>query len=125
MAYEEQLQSYSAPVHADYSASQFLCGFINSSGRFQVATAGVAVDGILQDKPNAQGIAGCIGFSGVSKARAGGVVPAGSLLATDSTGRVVVASTGDNIIAKAMEAAGAANQNIAVLTKFQNTNAIA
>lgn len=121
---EDNLQVVTMKAHADYSAAQFTLGTVNSSGYFQTTTAGAAADGVLQDKPAAQGRACQVGISGISKVRAGGTFAVGDLLASDGTGRVVEAATGDNILGKAMTA-GTVNCISEVLLKLQNTNAIA
>ena len=122
---EDNLQTVSWPVSADLSASQYCFTSIDSNGQLAVTGAGAQADGVLQDKPAAAARAGLLGIAGVSKVRAGGVVAAGDLITSDSTGRGVTATTGDNINGVAGEASTAANQVIKVLLKTQNANAVA
>lgn len=69
--------------------------------------------GILQDDP-ATGEAGTIKTDGVSKGQAGAAFTNRALLTTDATGRLVTATTGQNVVARALEAATAADQLVAV-----------
>jgi hypothetical protein len=121
MAYEQTLRSVGVPASADLSASQFCFVVVNSSGQLAAPPAGGDADGILQDKPNAQGIQGQLAILGVSKALVGtGGVTAGDLLAVDAAGKVVTAATGNKIVGKAL-ATGAASTYIPVLIQQKGT----
>jgi hypothetical protein len=103
MAYEQTLHTISAPASADLSASQFCFVAVNSSGQLALPSAGGDAEGILQDKPNAAGVAGEVGILGVSKLVVGtGGVTAGDLLATDVNGKAVTATTGNKILGRAL-----------------------
>ncbi len=103
MAYEQTLHTISAPASADLSASQFCFVAVNSSGQLVLPSAGGDAEGILQDKPNAAGVAGEVGILGVSKLVVGtGGVTAGDLLATDVSGKAVTATTGNKILGRAL-----------------------
>jgi hypothetical protein len=115
MAYEQTLHTISALASADLSASQFCFVAVNSSGQLALPSAGGDAEGILQDKPNAAGLAGEVGILGVSKLVVGtGGVTAGDLLATDVNGKAVTATTGNKILGRAL-ATGAAGVIIPAL----------
>jgi hypothetical protein len=115
MAYEQTLRTISAPASTDLSASQFCFVAVNSSGQLVLPSAGGDAEGILQDKPNAAGVAGEVGILGVSKLVVGtGGVTAGDLLATDVNGKAVTAATGNKILGRAL-ATGAAGVIIPAL----------
>jgi hypothetical protein len=115
MAWEQQLRSISALASANLSASQFCFVVIDSNGNIALPAAGGDADGILQDNPNALGVAGTIGILGVSKVVVGsGGVAAGALVATDASGNAVTATTGNKILGRALQA-GAQGDIIPVL----------
>ncbi|HZT29506.1 MAG TPA: capsid cement protein [Bryobacteraceae bacterium] len=115
MAYEQTLRTIAAPASADLSASQFCFVVVNSSGQLALPSAGGEADGILQDKPNAQGVQAELAVLGVSKVVVGtGGVTAGDLLATDANGKAVTAASGNKILGRAL-ATGAAGVIIPAL----------
>jgi hypothetical protein len=121
MAFEQTLRSIGVPASADLSASQFCFMTVNSSGQLAAPTAGGDADGILQDKPNAQGVQGELAMLGVSKVVVGtGGVTAGDLLATDASGKAVTATTGNKILGRAL-ATGAAGVIIPALIQQKGT----
>ena len=121
MAYEQTLRSIGVPASADLSASQFCFVVVNSNGQLAAPSAGGDADGILQDKPNGQGVQGELAILGVSKALVGtGGVTAGDLLAVDASGKVVTAATGNKIVGKAL-ATGAAGVIIPALIQQKGT----
>jgi hypothetical protein len=89
----------------------------NGSGQFLAVKQSTAADrtvllanaantdvyGILQNKPK-QGEAADVCYSGISKAVFGGTVTAKDFLTTDSSGRLVTATTGQLACAKAIVA---------------------
>lgn len=80
----------------------------------QISTAGVAVHGIaLQD--GTSGVIGTVAVMGTCPAKVGAAVAVGAALATDTSGRLVTATEGQFIFARALQAAGAANEFIEVL----------
>jgi len=108
MAFEQTLRSIGVPASSDLSASQFCFMTVNASGQLALPAAGGDADGILQDKPNGQGIQGELAVFGVSKVVVGaGGVTAGDLLATDANGKAVTAAAGNKILGRAL-ATGAA-----------------
>lgn len=109
---------YSYPAAADLSASQYQVCIINTSGQAALAGANSGlVDGILHNLPKAGEMARLILKQGVVvKAKLGtGGATLGAHLTTDATGKLVVATTGQNIVAKAHRIAGAAGDVIDVL----------
>lgn len=80
---------------ADLSALQFYAVKLNSSS--QVVAVAAATDiaiGILQNKPNAAGVAAELMVAGVSEVIAGGALTTGNQITVDSTGRIVAAVAG-------------------------------
>ena len=117
MAYEQALKTIGVPASADLSASQFCFMVVNSSGQLALPSAGGAAEGILQDKPNAQGVEGELAINGVSKllVGSGAGVTAGDLIQTDASGcAVTAATTGHYILGRAL-ATGAASTIIPCL----------
>lgn len=105
MATEEQLQSITLEASGDLSTKQYHFMVIDSSGQIAAAGAGAAIDGVLQDEPDAAGIASQVGFSGVTKVNAAEAIVAGDDITPDSAGKAVVAATGDVIAGKATSGA--------------------
>lgn len=103
MATEEALKNITKLASADLSASQYCFMAINASGLLAAAGAGLAADGVLQDKPDAANRAGILGISGVSKIKCGAAVTAGDDLTPGTGGKAVTAGTGDVVAAKALE----------------------
>lgn len=97
-------QSISLVAAADLSAKQFLAVKVDSNGQAAVAGAGEAVVGILQNNPPA-GSAGAVMISGSTKAKAGGNIAAGAVLAANAAGALVAATTGNYIVGIAKTAA--------------------
>lgn len=117
---------YSLPAAADLSASQYQAVVANTSGQFALAGANAAnVDGLLHNLPKSGEAARAIIARGVvTKARLGtGGATAGALLTTDAVGKLVIATTGQNVVAKAI-GAGAAADIIAVIW-YGNRGAVA
>ena len=115
MAYEVSLQTISVPASADLSTKQFLFGSVNSSGQVAVTGAAAASDGIIANKPDAQGRACALAtFPGqVARVMLGGTVANGALLEVDAAGKAVTQSAG-KIVAKALSA-GVVNDIIPAL----------
>jgi hypothetical protein len=102
MANEERLLTISKQASADLSASQY-CFMKISSGQLALPAAhGADAIGVLQDKPNAAGIAGELAIGGVSKVIAGGTFSAGAAITCDASGHAIAAATGYTILGKAM-----------------------
>jgi hypothetical protein len=98
----------------DLSASQFCAVKITGSRTANLAsTGGEFIHGILQNKPKAGApINAC--FSGICKAKAGATFAAGAFLMTDTSARLILATTGNAVVAQALEASSAANAIVSV-----------
>ncbi len=103
-------------ANADLSASQFCAVKVGGADLNVVlaSSGGEAILGILQNKPTA-GQAADVRFTGISKAKAGAAYSRGALLMTDSSGRLITATSGNHAVAMALEAAGGANEIRTVL----------
>lgn len=98
---------------ADLSAKQFYAVKITAARAVNLAsTGGEAIYGILQNKPTS-GQAADVGLMGISKAIAGGTIAAGDYLMTDTSGKLITATSTNHRIAQALEA-GVVNQIITV-----------
>ena len=71
MAFEIDGFAYSLEAAADLSAGQHHLVVANSSAQLALAGAGAVAVGVLQNKPNAQGVAGSVHQTGISKVVAG------------------------------------------------------
>jgi hypothetical protein len=98
----------------DLSAAQFKAVKITGSRVLNLAsTGGEAIHGILQNKPK-QGAPCNVAFGGISKALAGAAFSAGAFLMTDTSGRFITATTGNMVVAQALEASAQAGQIVTV-----------
>lgn len=109
---EEALKKVTVEASGDLSSSQYLFVTVNSSNQAAVAGAGAKADGVLQDKPAAQGRAACVGTNGRSKIVCGADLSSnvGAELTSDASGRAVVATTGDYIMGTLTIAGSAAGE---------------
>lgn len=100
---------------ADLSALQHRCMLIDSSGEVaQQTSGGGRVDGILQDKPDAQGKSASVVYAGTSKVEAGATVTQGAKVMTDTVGRAVDWTTTNHAFGVALDG-GAVGEKIEVL----------
>lgn len=90
---------------ADLSTKQYLFMKLSAADAANVAGAGEAIIGVLQNKPTS-GHACEIRRLGISKITAGGTITVGAKLKSDSAGRAVAASTGDLYGGICLEGAG-------------------
>ena len=97
------------------AADQFVAMDVGAGETAVLPLAGAPVLGICQHNPVA-GEAVQIMVAGVSKAKIAGTVAAGDLLMTNSAGKLLLATTGNHAIAKAMQA-GVSGDVVAVLLK--------
>lgn len=105
-----------AVANVDLSASQY-CGVKIGTADFNVvlaSTGGENIVGILQNKPTA-GQAADVRYCGVTKAKAGASYSRNALLMTDTSGRLITATSTNQAVAIAIEAAGGANEIRTVL----------
>lgn len=99
---------------ADLSAAQFKAVKITAARAVNLASSGgEAIYGILQNKP-LSGQAADVGIVGVTKALCGAAVSAGDYLMTDTTARLITATSTNHRVAQALEAGGAAGAVITV-----------
>src|SRR3972149_760040 len=96
MAREEALISISVEAASNLSASQYRFMRVNASGKLAAPTAGQSVDGVLQDKPDADGAVGLLGILGASKITCGAAVPAGTSAVV--AGKALADGSGDGSI---------------------------
>ncbi len=95
-------------------SGQFLAVKITGARTVAYDSTGASVCyGILQNKP-AIGQVADVGILGVSKAVAGAAFAAGTLLMTDSSGRVITRTSTNPVIGQAIEAATLANQIVTI-----------
>lgn len=92
MAFDgNNINTFTLPAGADLSGSQFRAVRVNSSGQLVAAALGQFACGILQNNPGS-GQAGNFLFAGISKARLGGTVTAGTEVAAAADGRLIDAT---------------------------------
>jgi len=120
MAFEESLKSISRTASGDLSSSQYHAMVVNASGQLAAASATGAMDGLLQNKPDAAGDAATLGIDGVSKAVVGASVTAGDDLAVGSGGKLITATTGDVVVARALADGSGDGSVVAVLITRQH-----
>jgi len=115
VAYEGNLDVIPGVVASgDLSAHQFKFMAIGASGAALNTTEGAIVDGVLQNKPDAADKAASVASRGVSKVMAGAAVTKGALVMSSTTGKAITATTGKHAAGRALEAAGADGDLIAV-----------
>ena len=116
MAYEGTLSTVPGVVaSADLSTHQFKFMTLSSTGAALNTTAGGMCDGVLQNKPNALGVAASVAFSGVSKVVAGAAVAKGARVMSNATGKAITGVATNIGVGRALEAAAADGDLIAVL----------
>ncbi|AKU43430.1 hypothetical protein CPT_Sansa26 [Caulobacter phage Sansa] len=101
----ESVNSY--PAAADFSALKWpRLAVINSSRNVALCGAGARPDGMLENNPEQGDQARIRSFAGQGqwKAEAGGTFAAGVDLASDASGRLVAAATGNQIVGTSNEA---------------------
>lgn len=88
--------SNTAALQGPNGSGQFLATKVSTAADYTILgqrSANARVYGVLQNKPKS-GEAADVGYDGVSKAVYGGTVTRGDYLTTDSSGRLVTATTG-------------------------------
>lgn len=128
MAYEQPgVKLTGLTADADLSTKQFYFVKMSATNR-QVSlcdTDGEAVIGVLQNKPNASGVAAEVMANGISKIEAGETIVAGDFIGTDSAGKAkkieetnTGADIGDHWYGQCIEGA-ASGELITVAIGFQ------
>lgn len=100
---------------ADLSALQFRFVIVSAANVVTVAGVAASAIGVLQNKPLITNAAIVAGPGSVSKVVASAAITAGADLATAANGKVATATAGQNVVGKAIEAAGADNDVISAL----------
>jgi hypothetical protein len=129
MSFQGSGVDISVVAAADHRTNQYRFMAVDNAGKVARAGAGAFALGVLQNNPNADQAA-TIRVEGISKVVAGAAVAVGSLVASDSAGRAIVATLartntsdagaaadaliGSNVMGVALEAAGAAGDIIAI-----------
>lgn len=102
---------------ADISAHQFNAVMYAASGRVNVCSNGAAHNyvGVLANKPAAAGRAASVAIEGRYKARAGAAIASyGVPLASNGSGRLIAATSGQIVVGVNLETAAADGQTISV-----------
>lgn len=120
MAFEQNLQTVGIPAASDLTTGgtvnpQFLFVTVNSSGQIALTGAGALSDGVLQDKPNAQGVEGEVAILGVTKVVTGAAVNAGDALMSNASGQAITATATNYVRARALAASTGAGVAIPAL----------
>ncbi len=93
----------SLPASGDLSANEFLAHSIDSSGEAALTGAGLSMDGILLNKPDAAGKAASLQTSRIAKYVAGtGGTSAGDNLEVEAGGDLITESAGI-VVGRALE----------------------
>lgn len=99
---------YTAEAGADLSGDQFLGMIHAADGQIDPAGNGLAIDGVLQNKPSAVGQAAELVQSGITKVLAGiGGITAGDRVSMEAGGAFVASATGDVVVGRCLVSAGA------------------
>ncbi|NUB16780.1 hypothetical protein GAY28_32610 [Azospirillum brasilense] len=112
MAATQILDLEAFPAGADLSTKQFHAVKFNGDGALVTAGDGDDILGILEDKPKS-GEQATVSIAGRPKAKLGGNVAPGALLAVNANAQLITAAAGKRIVARAMES-GAAGEIIQV-----------
>lgn len=115
MAIEIPGFTMSLEASADLSAFQHHFVEVDSNGQVTISnSAGESVFGVLQNDPNALGVAANIMKDGVSKVVAGAAIGAGVLVQTNASGRAIVAASADFVVGRTIDAVGADGEVVSV-----------
>lgn len=115
MAIEIPGFSMSLEASADLSAFQHHFVEVDSNGQLTISnSAGESVFGVLQNDPDAEGVAGSVMKTGVSKVVAGAAIAAGALVQTNASGRAITAASGDFVVGRTIDAVGADGEVVSV-----------
>ncbi len=115
MAIEIPGFTMSLEASADLSAFQHHFVEVDSNGRVTVSnSAGESVFGVMQNDPDALGVAANIMKDGVSKVVAGAAIAAGALVQTNASGRAITAASADFVVGRTIDAVGADGEIVSV-----------
>lgn len=104
MSYEKPLEKVSLMAAADLTAKQYYGVKVDNTGKIVLAGDGESAIGVLQDTPD-NGQIGTVMTLGITFAKAGDAITAGSNVACDAAGEFVTAGGGDAIIGMALQTA--------------------
>lgn len=108
MAYHGSQLTVPMEAGQDLSTKQFYIVKLASDGQIDPAgAANTQSEGVLQNDPSAAGREALVCVAGVTKVVAGEAIAVGDSIATDTSGKAVVAASGEFILGKALTAAGA------------------
>ena len=99
---------------ADLSAQQFRFVKVTAAEQVNLAGAGEAVAGVLQNKPTSGQAASVWGTGSTTKVVCGAAVTAGADVTPDANGDAVTAASGNYIAGKALDAGAGAGSIISV-----------
>ena len=102
------LQTFQYRIMRHSAANQ--CNVASDSG----AAAAVGAIGVLLNKPNTNEAA-TVAYMGESKVFAGGAITVGRWVTTQGSGKLAHAASGDLVVGRALETAGAENELIRCL----------
>ena len=105
--------SYARNAGADLSAKLFYLAKVAADGDIELAGAGEAALGAITEAA-AENKPVTVQFGGIAKVIAGASFNAGVMLAADSDGKAVTATTGNEVVGIALEVSGGANEIVAV-----------
>jgi len=116
MAKQEALTNITLEAGGDLSAGQYRFVNVAADGQVDlVASAGTDAIGVLQNDPDAAGVAATVAIMGVSKVVIGtGGLTAGNRVQSDASGEAIAAATGDVVLGRAITG-GAAGELASVL----------
>lgn len=119
MAYEIPGHSITLEASTDMSTYQYRFVVGNGNNTIALAGDGVAVTGVLQNKPT-EGQAGSVVVDGVSKVKAhGSTVSAGDIIASSTVGMVKALEAGDYAVGRVLH--GSSGSTGRVLTVLLQT----
>lgn len=115
MAYQIPVLDITLEAASDLSAKQFHFVKVSAANKVDLCTAVTdAPIGVLQNKPTA-GQGASVRVYGVSKLSADAAISAGAILGTSTDSQAQTAVATNVVCARALEAAGAANEIISAL----------
>lgn len=115
MAYEIPGQMVTVPASADLTAKQYTFVTVDANGQAASPAAGGTVFGVLQNKPEAAGVAASVMINGLSKVKAAGsTVAAGDVVAASTAGRAIAVGAGNYAVGRVI--AGSSGSTDRILT---------
>jgi len=115
MAYEMVPESFEVAQNAgaDLSAKLYHLVKVDTDEDIILAGDGQACLGVIREA-NVENKPVTVQYGGIAKVIAGGSFNAGVLVAADTNGQAVLATTGEYAVGMALQAAGAANEIVSV-----------